>query len=159
MAAMRSTASCESQIPTPSTAIILGKGLRGGSDPAWGWQSPTSSVLTTSSRECSIRLGTALAGAPTLDSRPSRTCLLFEEFQDFGEPYGYETTNQGSALNDGWSGFFVFTDWVTLRHNRKCNLLFWDGHVQLIDGGKFNHYETTFGAWTVVGGTRNFTAP
>jgi prepilin-type N-terminal cleavage/methylation domain-containing protein/prepilin-type processing-associated H-X9-DG protein len=97
-------------------------------------------------------------GTP-LTSTPYRTALIFEEFQNFGEPWGWETTNQQSALNDGWSGFIAYTDWVTLRHRGKSNTIFWDGHSTSIDGSKFNHYGAKYGAWIAVGGTKNFTLP
>jgi len=89
-----------------------------------------------------------------LNSIPNRIGLLYEEYQNFGEPPAWIGPNKRHTLNDGYSGFLVNDDFLSLRHRLKSNVLFWDGHTALVDALRFNKERATFGAYTAVGAAR-----
>lgn len=98
----------------------------------------------------------------SLTSVPSRVGLLFEEYQNYGEPPGWAGPNKVSALNDGYSGFMALDDFVSLRHTNRSHILYWDGHINLIEGLKFNAPDNPtkrvgrgyYGMWVAMGGKK-----
>lgn len=89
-----------------------------------------------------------------VNSTPNRMGLLFEEYQNFGEPSNpsWIGPNKVNTLNDGYSGFLWFTDYLTLRHRFRSHLVYWDGHVSLVDAIRFNRNFNTFGWYMAAGG-------
>lgn len=110
------------------------------------------------------RRNPASKGGGPWNSVPSRVGLMFEEFQNYGEPPLGSMPNKEAALNDGYSGFLVFTDWPSYRHLFQSNVLFWDGSVKLIDSKKFfedvqgnpnrNPSVVGYAAWSVMGAAK-----
>lgn len=88
-----------------------------------------------------------------VNSTPDRMGLMFEEYQNYGEPNNpaWVGPNKVNTLNDGYSGFLVFTDFLSLRHRFRSHVLYWDGHINLVDAVKFNQNFNTYG-WYVAGG-------
>ncbi len=78
----------------------------------------------------------------------SRVLLMYEEHTGFfSASEGMPNTALGMwTLNDGWSTKTDFTfgdnwDYMSTRHRgRKGHLLYWDGHIELGDGWRFNRY-------------------
>lgn len=85
-------------------------------------------------------------------STPHRVALLAEEYQSVDEPENGITTNSENQLNDGFS-YFVSSkpDYLSMRHFGRSHLLYWDGHMALIDGYKFNTSDA-YAKWIGLGG-------
>lgn len=100
-----------------------------------------------------------------LDARPSRLALMYEEYQNYDDPatWAPNPPNLLSMLNDGYSGFisgdlgFSWNDYIGIWHmKRTSHLLFFDGHVQLVDAIKFNRKDNhcAYAQWLASGGPK-----
>ena len=89
-------------------------------------------------------------------STPNKTGMLFEEYPGFDDTLqSPKPSNEISALNDGYSGFISFTDYMAGRHFGKGNVLFWDGHVDPVVAKRFNNYPgDKYAAYMALGGPR-----
>jgi len=89
----------------------------------------TGSILPTS----------AYAVAP---QGPANLALIFEEASANTDVVGPETS--WALLNDGFSYFSGLQDMMTQRHKGmergNGHVLYWDGHAELIDSERFNHW-------------------
>jgi prepilin-type N-terminal cleavage/methylation domain-containing protein len=103
----------------------------------------------------------------TFYSVPNKVGLLYEEnpyTDDTLMTISKRTGNEVSVLNDGYSGFFFsgysgsyggYNDYMAARHFNKGDVLFWDGHTDMVDGMKFNRFPTDkYAAYTVLGGRK-----
>lgn len=72
-------------------------------------------------------------------SIPTRVGMMFEEDPGFGEvPY-----TASEPLNDGQSSVILYSDYMSPRHaTRRGHVLFWDGHVELVEADRWNAYPT-----------------
>ena len=95
------------------------------------------------------------------DTRPTRLGMMFEEFQNYDDVPNWLPVppDTSKMLNDGNSGFFTFrqlswNDYLSVWHNRRGHVLFFDGRLQLVDAIKFNREPGTYGRWVAAGGPR-----
>jgi len=108
-----------------------------------------------------------LAAEGTFYSVPNKVGLLYEEnpwTDDTLSTIAGRKGNEVSVLNDGYSGFFWkgysggyggYNDYMAARHFNKGSVLFWDGHVDMVDGMRFNKWSTDrYAAYTVLGGQK-----
>jgi prepilin-type N-terminal cleavage/methylation domain-containing protein/prepilin-type processing-associated H-X9-DG protein len=99
-----------------------------------------------------------------LVATPSRLAMLYEEFQNYDDPATWAPSppNLGSMLNDGYSGFISgdmglgWQDYISVWHQNRSHLLFFDGHTSLVDAIKFNKKENrcSFSEWVAAGGPK-----
>lgn len=83
-------------------------------------------------------LPAAPGGAYT--TTPDRIGLMYEEWPGADDRLQADTPgNNDNALNDGYSGFMEFNDFMAARHRSKGTVLFWDGHAAYADK-RFNFY-------------------
>lgn len=87
-------------------------------------------------------------------STPNKVGMLYEEYPGFDDTLMTPNpSNAGSALNDGYSGYYSFLDYMAARHFGKGDVLFWDGHTDLVDSKKFNGSDI-YANWLVMGGPK-----
>lgn len=73
----------------------------------------------------------------------NRVGLLFEEWAPDDALVNADNPDQAAAaLNDGFSGFIYYANYMAARHKRKGHIQYWDGHTDLADGNRFNFYPT-----------------
>lgn len=97
-----------------------------------------------------------------LDARPSKVGLMYEEFQNYDDPPTWlpHPPNTMNMLNDGYSGFIRgwggldWHDYISMWHQNRSHVLFWDGSLQLVDARRFNREPGTFGMWIAAGGKK-----
>lgn len=99
-----------------------------------------------------------------LDARPSRLALMYEEFQNYDDPahWAPKPPNLESTLNDGYSGFIDgdmglgWQDYISVWHINRSHLLYFDGHMSLVDAIKFNKKANrcSYAEWLAAGGPR-----
>lgn len=92
----------------------------------------------------------AHVGAPCTTT-PDRVGLMFEEWQSADDPLQASTGSTGfDDLNDGYSAPLTSAcDHITARHKNRGHILYWDGHVALVDGIKLNQYPRHYDAGSV----------
>lgn len=89
-------------------------------------------------------------------STPTKVGMMFEEYPGFDDSLqSPKPGNAVSALNDGHSGFFDYTDYMAGRHFGKGTVLFWDGHTDMVIAKRFNYYPSDkYAAYMVLGGPK-----
>jgi prepilin-type N-terminal cleavage/methylation domain-containing protein len=72
---------------------------------------------------------------------PDRVGLLFEEWPSADDvPQGDSgVAYADQALNDGFSGFLYYPNFIAARHKQMGHIQYWDGHTSLVDK-RFNNY-------------------
>ncbi|HOW70560.1 MAG TPA: type II secretion system protein [Phycisphaerae bacterium] len=87
-------------------------------------------------------------------STPNKVGMLFEEYPGFDDTtLSPNASNAGSALNDGYSGYYDFVDWMAGRHFAKGTVLYWDGHTDMVETKKFNTSDK-YASYMVLGGPK-----
>jgi prepilin-type processing-associated H-X9-DG protein/prepilin-type N-terminal cleavage/methylation domain-containing protein len=99
---------------------------------------------------------------------PNRVGLLFEEWQSADDQLQSSTGDGGfSDLNDAYSAPLTSaSDHMTTRHKNRGNILYWDGHIDLVDGKKINMYpchydngsvpaDVRYAATVIIGARKN----
>lgn len=87
---------------------------------------------------------TALPRVSQFMSTPNRVVLMYEEYQGFEARSPECASSNINALNDGHSYLRNISsnsgDRLTTRHLGKGNILFWDGHADIAEARRWNHY-------------------
>lgn len=67
---------------------------------------------------------------------PNRVVLMYEEYQGSGDVAGLHPV----GLNDGHSFLGNADDLLTTRHSNRGNVMYWDGHVELLLASRWNKH-------------------
>lgn len=99
-----------------------------------------------------------------LDARPARLGLMYEEFQAYDDPatWAPRPPNLINMLNDGFSGFIKgdmgldWDDYISVWHMKQSHILYFDGHIDLVDAIKFNKKAngSQYAQWLASGGRK-----
>jgi prepilin-type N-terminal cleavage/methylation domain-containing protein/prepilin-type processing-associated H-X9-DG protein len=88
-------------------------------------------------------------------STPDRVGLLFEEWPGVDDALHADAPQYADqTLNDGYSGFLWYENFIAARHKNMGHILYWDGHASLVDGRRFNYYPADRYAAIVAIGAR-----
>lgn len=71
-------------------------------------------------------------------SIPQRVVMMIEEDQGLGD---YVKPNS-IALNDGHSSVVYWEDYISARHEKRGNVIYFDGHAEFVDSIRWNKYDT-----------------
>jgi prepilin-type N-terminal cleavage/methylation domain-containing protein/prepilin-type processing-associated H-X9-DG protein len=120
-----------------------GKSLSGGTWNAYLAHPDSVDLMTPDMiRPGTMAKAAALHEGVPCTTTPDRVGLMFEEWQTADDIVQTSSGDMGySDLNDGYSAPLTSaSDHITTRHRNRGHILYWDGHIGLVDGKKLNMY-------------------